>query len=87
MQMQLNEDDFYYRGAENNDGFHYVLAMHKSARLIDFAITKNFPESKMLVHRIWVDQNAKGRHQILDEGQLSKIIPAEFVRAKYSQTM
>jgi hypothetical protein len=85
--MQLKEDDFYYCGAENNDRFHYMLAMHKSARLIDFAITKNLPESKMLVHRIWVDQDAKGRYQILDEGQTIKIIPAEFVRAKYSQAM
>jgi hypothetical protein len=32
-----------------------------------------------------VDENGKGRYQILDEGQEEKIIPAEFVRAKYSQ--
>jgi hypothetical protein len=34
---------------------------------------------------ILVDEHGKGRYLILDEGQEEKIIPAEFVRAKYSQ--
>jgi hypothetical protein len=85
--MQFNEDDFYYGEAEDNDGIHYKLGMHKSARLIMFEVTKNLSESKMLVHCIWVDGNTKGRYQILDEGQPSKIIPTEFVRAKYIQAM
>ena len=85
MQIQFNEDDLCCRGAENNDRVHYMLGMYKSARLIVFAITKNFPESTMLIHRIWVDASAKGRYEILDEGQPLRMIPAEFIRAKYRQ--
>lgn len=81
MQMQLKEDDFYVSGIENNNGFHHVLGMHKSARLLVFA--KN--TRQMGGNCILVDENGKGRYQILDEGQETKIIPAEFVRAKYSQ--
>lgn len=33
------------------------------------------------------NQNAIGRYQILDDGQMSKLIPTEFIRAKYSQPM
>lgn len=46
---------------------------------------RNFPESTMLIHRIWIDASAKGRYEILEVGQPIKMIPAEFVRARYSQ--
>ncbi len=42
----------------------------------------------MAIECIWVDKSAKGRYQILEEGQEEKIkiIPAEFVCAKYILT-
>jgi hypothetical protein len=46
--LQFRKDDFYNYGAIDNDGFHYTLAMHKSARLLLFAkVAENVTESQM----------------------------------------
>jgi hypothetical protein len=37
MQTQLKGDDLYLSGIEDNNGFHHVLGVHKSARLLVFA--------------------------------------------------
>ena len=86
MQLQLKSDNFYNYGATDNDGFHYTLAMHKSARLLLFAkVAEKTTESQMGERCIWVDASGKARYQILDEGQATKLVPIEFITAKYSQ--
>ena len=85
--LQFRKDDFYNYGATDNDGFHYTLAMHKSARLLLFAkVAENIAESQMGGHCIWVDANSNGRYQILDQDLAAevKLIPTDFVRGKYS---
>ena len=87
MQLQLKSDNFYNYEATDNDGFHYMLAMHKSASLLLFAkIAENIIESQMGGRCIWVDANSKGRYQILDQDHADevKLIPTDFVRGKYS---
>ncbi len=86
MQLQLKSDNFYNYGATGNDGFHYTLAMHKSARLLLFSkVAENATESQMGGHCIWVDASGMARYQILDEDQATKLVPIEFITAKYSQ--
>ena len=89
IELQFKPDNFYNYGATGNDGFHYTLAMHKSARLLLFAkVAENITESQMGGHCIWVDANSNGRYQILDQDLMSevKLIPTDFVRGKYSHT-
>src|SRR5919106_4185752 len=85
MQTQFKDDDLYSYGADN-DGVHYRLSAHKSARLLLFGeFTENQRESQVEVHCIWVDDSSKGRYQILKENSMSKLVPIEFITAKYSQ--
>jgi hypothetical protein len=89
VQLQFKTDDFYNHRATDNDGFYYTLVMHKSARLLLFAKTReNITESQLRGHCLWVDDNSKGRYQMLDQDHVEevKLVPAEFVRAKYSQS-
>ena len=77
-------------GAIGNDGFHYTLAIHKSARLLLFAkIAKKTTEAQMGGHCIWFDAHSNGRYQILDQDHAAevKLIPTGFVPGKYSQAM
>jgi len=88
--LQFRKDDFYNYGVIGNDGFHYTLAMHKSAHLLLFGkIAENITESQIGEHCIWVDANSNGRYQILDQDHAAevKLIPTDFVRGKYSQAM
>ena len=86
--LQFRKDDFYNYGAIGNDGFHYSLAMHKSARLLLFAkVAENITESQMGGHCIWVDANSNGRYLDQDHAAEVKLIPTDFVRGKYSQAM
>ena len=86
--LQFRKDDFYNYGAIGNDGFHYVLAMHKSARLLLFAKdAENITESQMGGHCIRVDANSNGRYLDQDHAAEVKLIPTDFVRGKYSQAM
>lgn len=86
--LQFRKDDFYSYGATDNDGFHYTLAMHKSARLLLFAkVAENITESEMGGHCIWVDANSKGRYLDQDHAAEVELIPTDFVRGKYSQAM
>jgi hypothetical protein len=63
-----------------------MLAMHKSARLLLFGeFPKNMAESQLKGYCVWVDANSIGRYQVLDESRVIKLVPAEFVRAKYIQ--
>lgn len=90
IELQFKPDDFYNYGATDDDGFHYTLAMHKSARLLLFAkIAENMTESQMGGHCIWVDANSNGRYQILDQDHAAeiKLIPTDFVRGKYNHAM
>ena len=83
--LQFRKDDFYNYEATDNDGFHYMLAMHKSASLLLFAkIAEKTTESQMGAHCIWVDANSKGRYQILDQDHAAevKLIPTDFVHGK-----
>ena len=85
--LQFRKDDFYNYEATDNDGFHYMLAMHKSASLLLFTkIAEKTTESQIGAHCIWVDANSKGR---LDQDHAAevKLVPTEFVREKYSQAM
>ena len=85
--LQFRKDDFYSYGATDNDGFHYILAMHKSARLLLFAkVEENITESQMGGRCIWVDANSNGRYLDQDHAEV-KLIPTDFVRGKYSQAM
>jgi hypothetical protein len=85
LQLQFEDNDLYSYGA-NNDGVHYTLAMHKSARLLLFGeFPKNVTESELKGCCVWVDANSNGRYQVLDESRVTKLVPAEFVRAKYIQ--
>jgi hypothetical protein len=85
LQLQFKDNDLYSYGA-NNDGVHYTLAMHKSARLLLFGkFPKNVTESELKGCCVWVDANSNGRYQVLDESRVTKLVPAEFVRAKYIQ--
>ena len=85
---QFRKDDFYNYGAIGNDGCHYTLAMHKSARLLLFAkIVENITESQIGGHCIWVDANSNGRYLDQDHAVEVKLIPTDFVRGKYSQAM
>jgi hypothetical protein len=47
-ELQFKPDDFYNYGATDNGGFHYTLAMHKSAHLLFFEkVAENIAESQM----------------------------------------
>ena len=86
--LQFRKDDFYSYGATDDDGFHYILAMHKSARLLLFAkVAENITESQIGGHCIWVDANSNGRYLDQDHTAEVKLIPTDFVRGKYSQAM
>jgi hypothetical protein len=90
IQLQFKPDDFYNYVAAGNDDFQYILAMHKSARLLIFAkVAENIPESQMRRHCIWVDANSNGRYLNSDQDEAAepKLIPTEFVREKYRQVM
>jgi hypothetical protein len=85
MQLQFKDDDLYHYGART-DGVHYTLAAHKTIRFLLFGeATENATESKIRGHCVWVDANSNGRYQVLDESRVIKLVPAEFVRAKYIQ--
>ena len=80
---QFRKDDFYSYGATDNDGFHYILAMHKSARLLLFAkIAENITESQMGGHCIWVDANSKGRYLDQDHAGRGKVNSNRFCPRK-----
>jgi hypothetical protein len=70
IQLQFKPDDFYNYVAKGNDNFHYILAMHKSARLLTFAkFAENITESQMRSQYIWVDANSKGRYLSSDQDE------------------
>jgi hypothetical protein len=37
IQLDLKSNDFYNHGVTGNDGFHYMLVMHKTVRMLIFA--------------------------------------------------